>query len=273
MHDEHVHVHGAGPASLGMALLLAVSVLLAVLYLVTVVREHLRGRPWSHWRTTGFMLGMTLVSVPLLPPLAPLAHHHLSAHMFQHLLLGMLGPIGIVLGRPVTLTLRALPVSAARRTVLFLQSQPVRWVSHPVSALLLNIGGMAALYLTPLYSSMAEHAALHVFVHLHFFAAGSLFSWAILQLEPAALHRISARARLVVLFVAIAAHATLAKVMYAYGFPRDTPHSLPEIEEAAQIMYYGGDFSELVLMVLLFATWPASAAKSSDLRGLADRSA
>lgn len=145
---------------------------------------------------------------------------------------------------------------AAKNLVRVLHSRVVRWLSHPVTALALNLGGMGVLYLTPLYSMMHEYAVLHTFVHVHFFVAGCLFSWAILQLEPAGSIRVSAPMRLTVLFVAIAAHANIAKAMFAFGFPRQTAHSLAEIEQAAKIMYYGGDFSEMLLMIVLFATWP-----------------
>ena len=63
------------------------------------------------------------------------------------------------------------------------------------------------------------------------------------------------RVRLAVLFVATAAHAVLGKLMYAYGFPRDAGHDLTEIEAAAQLMYYGGDFAELLLALVFFAAW------------------
>lgn len=243
-----------------MPLLLAVSALLLALYLLALARQRARARPWSHWRTAAFLLGMGCVLGSLVPPLASHAHHDLSAHMLQHLLLGMLGPIGLVLGTPVTLALRTLPPRASRALVRLLHSAPIRFITHPIAALLLNIGGMAALYLTPLYALMAEHAVLHVLVHLHFVAAGTLFSWAILQLEPAGPRRLSAAARLVILFVAIATHATLAKTMYAHGFPRGTAHALPEIQRAAQIMYYGGDLTELLLLIVLCATWPRRSA-------------
>lgn len=256
MDHEHAHSHSAAGLGLGMTLLAALSIVALLLYVIGHVRERARGKPWSPWRTASFVVGMGMVVAALAPPLAPLAHHDLSAHMVQHLLLGMFGPIAIALGMPVTLLLRALPAPAARRAVGVLHSAPVRGLSHPVTALILNIGGMAALYMTPLYARMAEHGALHTLVHFHFIAAGCLFAWSILQLERGGPHRLSAPARLVILFFAIAAHATVAKAMYAYGFPRGTTHALAEIERAAQLMYYGGDLSELVLMIVLFIRWP-----------------
>jgi len=262
MHSHHAHAHGSPGMGFGMALLVALCLGSVLLYLIAQARARDRGKGWSGRRTASFVIGMALIVCSLLPPLATRAHQDLSAHMYQHLLLGMFGPIAVVLGTPVTLALRALPTSVSRRLVALLHGGPVRWISHPVSALVLNVGGMGVLYMSPLYALMAVHGTLHTLVHFHFLAAGCLFAWSILQLEPAGPHRLSAQARLAILFVAIAAHATIAKAMYAYGFPRGTVHSGEELQRAAKIMYYGGDLSELLLMVVLFMGWPRAASAS-----------
>ena len=47
-------------------------------------------------------------------PVATAAHSTFAAHMAGHLLRGMAAPLVLVLGAPVTLALRALPVAEAR---------------------------------------------------------------------------------------------------------------------------------------------------------------
>lgn len=182
--------------------------------------------------------------------------------MIAHVLMGMLGPVGIALGAPVTLALRALPARDARRIVAVLRSRVGVALGHPITALALSLGGMVALYTTPLYAAMHASPWLHALVHLHFVAAGCLFSWSIAGVDHVGPSRPSHRTRCVVLFLATAAHATLAKSMYARGWPRGSAHALEEIEQAAQIMYYGGDLSELLLAIALFATWPSRGALS-----------
>lgn len=226
---------------------------LVIPYLAAVARRGRKGRRWSGWRTASWCAGAGLAALAFAPPLAALAHHDLRAHMAQHLLLGMFAPLGLVLGAPVTLTLRALPVGVARRAVGLLGSRPLRWLSHPVSALALNIGGMYLLYLTPLYELSRHSAALHVALHAHFLAAGCLFTWAIAGIDPNP-HRSPWGVRLAALFVSIAAHATLAKLMYAFGLPRPV-YDLAELRAAAQLMYYGGDIAELLLAIALFSLW------------------
>ncbi|WP_445156917.1 cytochrome c oxidase assembly protein [Halomonas sp. E14] len=234
---------------------LALACLVTVAYLLAARRQRRLGNPWSHWRSAFFVLGSLLVILALAPPMMSRAHHDLNSHMALHLVLGMLAPLAWVLAAPVTLLLRALPQAAARRVAAWLGSVPVRVVSHPLSALLLNIGGMYLLYLTPLYALSLHHALLHHWVHLHFLVAGYLFCWAILAAPDASPHRLSLHFRLGVLFLSMAAHALLGKLMYGYHWPRGTGHSVAEIQAAAQWMYYGGDLAELLLAVALLALW------------------
>lgn len=245
------HLHG-GPGALAPLLApLLIAAMLVAPYIVAVHRQ--RPRRWSGWRTASWAAGSALLALAFAPALAALAHHDLRAHMAQHLLLGMFAPLGLVLAAPVTLILRALPVPAARRLVRLLGSRPLRWLSHPLSALALNIGGMYLLYLTPLYALSRQSVALHLAIHTHFLAAGCLFTWAIAGVDPAP-HRAPWGVRLAVLFASIAAHATLAKLMYASGLPRGVA-DLAELRAAAQIMYYGGDLAELLLAIVLFSHW------------------
>jgi len=243
------HAHSAAAALLP---LLIPTALLAA-YFGAVAWQKRRTAAWGAWRTAGFAAGIGLLFAALLPPVADWAHHDLRGHMVQHLLLGMFAPLGLVLGAPGTLALRTLPAGGARRIVALLAARPVRGLIHPVTALVLDIGGMYLLYLTPLYALSLADPAVHLLVHVHFVLSGYLFAWAIAGPDPAPA-RPGPWARLAVLFLATAAHATLGKLMYAYGWPRGTPHDLEEIRAAAQLMYYGGDLAELLLAVAFFAT-------------------
>ncbi|GAB3538090.1 cytochrome c oxidase assembly protein [Pontibacter brevis] len=224
------------------------------IYLTAVWQEQKSARPWSNWRTVSFACGVSLLAVAMWPPLVRYAHHDLRGHMVQHLLIGMLAPLGLVLGAPLTVALRALPAKRARKVTAFLGSRSFYFLSHPVTALFLNIGGMYLLYLTPLYAAMLHNPYLHYLVHFHFLAAGYLFVWAIAGPDPAP-RRPGMRLRLIVLFAGIASHAYLSKFMYAYTFPRNTPHALEEIQDAAKFMYYGGDLAELLLAIAFFSIW------------------
>lgn len=232
-------------------LLSGLSLLALSFYLMGVYQQRASRRKWSHWRTASFISGILVLLIALLPQIAAFAHHDLRGHMVQHLLVGMIAPLGLVLGAPVLLILRSAPRSFSRQLVIWLRSPFIRFISHPVTALMLNIGGMYLLYLTPLYVAVLESPLLHALVHWHFLVAGCLFTWAIAGLEPMP-RRPSWRFRLTVLFISMATHAFLAKAMYAYGWPAGTGQSLEVVQSAAKYMYYGGDLAELLLVIALF---------------------
>lgn len=252
MHEHHAH--HTSSSTFGEYIPLLVLVLLAALYVVAVWRLRTTHRSWSPWRTLSFMSGVVLLAVAVSPDMMSYAHQDFRGHMLMHLLIGMLAPLGLVLGAPVTLALKSLPPSAARTLTAFLRSQLFYFLSHPITALLLNIGGMYVLYLTPLYNATFTSPALHHLVHFHFLAAGYLFTWSMAGPDPAP-RRPGLGLRVGVLFFSIAAHAYLSKFMYAYLYPLHSPHPAEEIRAGAKLMYYGGDLSELLLAVALFTIW------------------
>jgi len=229
--------------------------LLLGLYLGGVAVRVRDGGQWGRGRLLCFVVGCALLVLALWPPLMAWAHADPRGHMVQHLLLGMFAPIALMLGRPLSLLLRTLPQRHGRRAALLLGSPPMVALTHPVTALLLDIGGLYLLYLTPLFAASMDHALLGGWLHLHVLLAGYLFAWSIAGPDPAPA-RPGFALRLGVLFVAIAAHGILAKLMYGYGFPRGTAFVPEQLEAAARLMYYGGSLAELLLVALLFAGRP-----------------
>lgn len=247
-------MHATSPSALLDWLPWGLLIGLLAAYLGLVVRQQRRGIFWSWKRTTYWIVGIALLLLATWPPLAQWGHHRLGGHMVQHLLIGMLAPLGLVLAAPLTLLWRTLPAPVGRRLTSGLNSPVVRAISHPITAGLLNIGGMYVLYLTPLFALMHHYPAIHHLIHFHFLAAGCLFTWSIAGPDPAP-HRPGFLMRLGVLFASIATHGYLSKLMYAHRWPRGTHHSLIEIQDAAQWMYYGGDLAEALLAVALFSGW------------------
>lgn len=251
--EEMIH-HGPPPGSSVLVLLLTLFPLcLLCLYAIAAFRRR-EASGWSGWRMASFTAGIMLIVIAVLPPVAHWAHHDLRGHMFQHLLLGMFGPLGLVFGAPGTLLILSLTKSGAHRFMNIMRLPPIRLLIHPVTAAILDIGGMYLLYLTPLFSLSMSHPVLFVLMHLHFVLSGYLFTWSIAGPDPAP-HRPSRSLRLVVVFLATAAHAVLGKLMYGYGYPQGMSGSLDEAQSAAQWMYYGGDLAELLLVTGFFAAW------------------
>ncbi|MFC3199990.1 cytochrome c oxidase assembly protein [Parapedobacter deserti] len=256
MHQHHV---ANGMTYDSILLLIALSAV-SVLYISAVRRLRKDGRNWSNWLTSSFLAGVGMLTIAASPVFMAWAHRDIVGHMAQHLLIGMYAPIFLVMGAPVTLLLKVLPTTYARRFMTFLKSGFFRGISHPATAMLLNIGGMYLLYLTPLYVASLNDTVLHYLIHVHFLAAGFLFTWAIIGPDPVP-RRPTFNTRAWVLFLSIAAHAFLGKYMYAQLLPHGSPFSDEAIRGAAKTMYYWGDLSELILAAFFFASIPLVSSK------------
>lgn len=209
-----------------------------------------RGR-WPAHRTLCFYAGLACAAAGVTGPVAAAAHESFTAHMAGHLLLGMAAPLLLVLAAPATLALRALPVDQARILTRLLGTAPVRFLTRPVAAVVLNAGGVWILYTTGLYPLMGTSPPLHALVHAHLFLAGYLLTASVAGVDPDP-HRASTAVRSTVLILFIAAHSILAKWLYAHP-PAGV--GAADARAGAQLMYYGGDAVDVALIVLLFAGW------------------
>jgi putative membrane protein len=232
---------------------------LACSYEWLATRAIATGRPWSRWRTASFLAGCLLLVLAL----ASDGRGSFVAHTVQHLIIGMYAPLALVLGAPVSLLLRSLPVRAARAVGRLLHTRVVEVVAHPVTALGLSVGVLVLLYATPLYTWSVDHPAVHDVLLLHFLVSGCLFAWVIAGPDPAP-RRPSVPARLVVLGIAIAAHSVLAQLLFAGVV--DVAATTAQRQAAATLMYYGGDVAELLLALALVSSWrPRRAPRASRL--------
>ncbi len=245
-----MHHHGGGPSTVIAMILTALG---ALAYLALASRQQASPRGWSGWRTGSFLLGSAVLAAGLWPHSLPYAEGDFRKHMLQHIMIGMLAPLGLVMAAPVTLVLRSVPTRWGRAISHFLHSRVLQVVANPITALILNLGGMAALYFTPLYMEAMTHPELHSAIHFHFLAAGCLYTWVIAGPDPAP-HRPSVPARLVVLGVAVVVHSVLAQMLYA-GIFVAVPLPAAQLQHGAELMYYGGDIAEMLLAFALVTTW------------------
>jgi putative membrane protein len=250
----HPEMNPGGPAWV-LALLLAGGI---VAYLVAVHRLRARNIRWPMRRTAAWMGGNAVAAAAVTGPLPAAADSDFVLHMVAHLLLGMLAPLLLVPGTPVTLVLRVLPVAQARWVSATLRSLPARAVGHPLGAAALNVGGLWLFYTTDLFSLSHESPLLHALVQVHFLVAGYLLVAALVGSDPQP-HRPGFRTRGTVLVLAVAGHDILAKYLYAHP-----PTGIPPDQGAAGgvLMYYGGGALEILLMVLFCRNWYVAAGRS-----------
>ncbi|NUT35875.1 MAG: cytochrome c oxidase assembly protein [Hamadaea sp.] len=165
---------------------LAAGLLLAAgVYLYGVHRLKARGDQWPVVRTIMFVgLGLGSIAFVTQSGLGAYDTTLLSVHMVQHMVLGMVSPIFLALGAPVTLALRTLPHRPRGVLVSVVHSKVARVLAFPLVAYAIFVANPFVLYFSDLYKATLEHAWLHEFMHAHFIATGCLFFWPLLGLDP-----------------------------------------------------------------------------------------
>ncbi|MGA8218128.1 MAG: cytochrome c oxidase assembly protein [Solirubrobacterales bacterium] len=130
--------------------------------LLTLSRE---GRPVPAWRIACFASGLALIAAAFISPLGRLDDELVFVHMIQHLLMGDLGALLIVLG----LTGPLLQPLLANRWLGWL-----RHLAHPLVALPLWAIDLYIWHVPVLYQAAAEHDSLHALQHTCFIGFGVL---------------------------------------------------------------------------------------------------
>ncbi|WP_157695625.1 cytochrome c oxidase assembly protein [Nakamurella panacisegetis] len=189
------------------------AVVMAVLYLVAVRRLRRRGDAWPPGRTWGWMLGCLVILIATSSGLGRYASTQFSLHMIAHMLLGMVVPILLVLGAPVTLALRALPVAGRNNPpglregiVAAVHGRMARFLTHPLVVLPLFIGSFYAIYFTGLFDSMIQSHFGHLVMSVHFMVVGYLYYWVIIGIDPGP-RRVQPMVKLALLLAALPFHA------------------------------------------------------------------
>ena len=188
-------------------------VLAVALYIKGVIILRNRGDAWPVGRTVAFALGISAIDFATSGGLGVYAMYSFEYHMIAHMTLGMIAPIGLVLGAPITLALRTLPqgrtsTESGPRAILIalLHSRIGVLFTNPIIALALFDGSLFVLYFTDLFGTlMATHAG-HLLMNVHFILAGFLFFMIIIGVDPSP-RRIHHLVRIVILFAAMAIHA------------------------------------------------------------------
>ena len=212
--DHSITNVSQGVGSISHILLAIPFIVGLVLYLLAVVISNRKHKQWPVSRTILWVIGVSCALGAVSGPVAQRAHMEFSFHMLGHLLIGMLAPLLMGLAAPVTLTLRTLPVTLARKLSNILKSRIMRIASDPIVAVFLNIGGLWVLYTTRLYESMHHYILLYLFIHIHVFLAGYLFTISMIYIDPAP-HRTGFIYRGIVLILALSGHGILSKYIYA----------------------------------------------------------
>jgi cytochrome c oxidase assembly factor CtaG len=154
------HVSGTFAPLEVLPLLLA-----AVLYAKRSLTLGARGRPVPLWRQLCFAAGLLTIAVALVSPVAHIAEELVIAHMVEHLLLGDVATLLLVLGLtgPLLQPILAIPVF-----------DKLRILAHPLVALPLWALNFYFWHIPVLYDAAYGEAAVHILEHTSFIFFGCL---------------------------------------------------------------------------------------------------
>ncbi|CAB5240263.1 unannotated protein [freshwater metagenome] len=228
-----------------------------------------RGDSWPIGRTISFALGIATIDFATSGGLGVYAHFSFSYHMVAHMVLGMIAPIGIVLGAPITLALRTLPqgrTSTERgiRGLLIaaLHSRYARVLTNPIVALAIFDGSLFVLYFTSLFGGMMQSHQGHLFMNIHFILAGILFFHVIVGVDPNP-RKVPHIVRIVILFAAMSIHAFFSIALMSTGTLIDQgyfaslqrPWALDLLADQHAGGAIGWGMGELPILIALVATF------------------
>jgi cytochrome c oxidase assembly factor CtaG len=145
-------------------------------------REEEGGRGAGPLQALAFGAGMLAIVVALVSPIDGLGEQYLfSAHMVQHVLLGDIAPLLILLG----LSRVILRPATRRLTSVERRLGPL---ASPATGLIAWLVLMYVWHVPALYDAAVEHPLVHLLEHLSFFAAGVALWWPLIQPIPMRRH-------------------------------------------------------------------------------------
>ncbi|MBP2580632.1 putative copper resistance protein D [Streptomyces sp. PvR006] len=177
-----------------------------------VARLRRRGDAWPVSRTVFFTVGVLTIALVMCTRLNDYGMVMFSVHMVQHMVISMLSPILLLLGAPVTLALRALPVAGRGSTgprellLKLLHSRYMKVITHPGFTIPMFIASLYALYFTPLFDFLMGSKPGHIGMMVHFLMVGVVFFWPIMGVDPGP-HRPGYVMRMLELFAGMPFHA------------------------------------------------------------------
>ncbi len=267
-----------------------VAIVLAVLYLNGVRRLLARGDSWPMGRVVAWLAGCAVLLFATSAGLGRYAPAMFSVHMEVHMMLSMLAPVLLVLGGPVTLALRALPVAGKdgapgpREWLLALVRSPLsRFLTQPVVALVLFVGSFYVLYFSGLFDWALDKHWAHLLMYAHFLVVGYVFYWPVIGIDPSP-RKLPHLARLGMVFASLPFHAFFGVILMGMdtviGEPFYQALALPwnadllsDQRLGGGIAWAAGELPLLIVLVALLVQWARAddrEARRSDRRAETD---
>ena len=225
-----------------------------------------------------FWAGLATTLLALISPLDAIADDLFSVHMIQHLLIGLLGPLLLIVGQPLVAIGYALPKRARSQLAgpahRFGRMTGFRRDSPTTASLAvgLNVLVLGLWHVPRFYDLAVRDPLVHDVEHLAFFASGLLLWWIVIG----AGWRARSGMAVVYLFLAGLPMGALAALITLAPSPFYTSHltttyewGLSPLEDqqlAGAIMWVPGGVVYLTAAVALFVGWLGSGPAAGEQR-------
>jgi putative membrane protein len=251
------------------------SVLLGVALTAWIYAEGLRklarrgrlGRAVTPWHVASFATGLVCILLGLVSPIDALSDQLLTAHMVQHLLLLMIAPPLLLLGKPIPVLLVGAPHGLVRSIAR--AHARTSWF-HALTYLLMRayvawplfVGTMLIWHLPTFYDAALNNVTVHLFEHVCFLVTGLIFWSVVIQPFPGP-HRLAHGWRFLFVFTAMLPDTALGSIFIMAGSPVYSFYAaLPRLWDlsvlddqslAGNVMLIGGDLVFACALIPLFA--------------------
>jgi cytochrome c oxidase assembly factor CtaG len=163
----------------------ALVVILGGAYLAGTLRAPKRnGGDWPAARRIWFLgLGLGFLVIATMSWVGAYSPALFYARAVQTVLLVLLVPLFLALGRPITLACRVFP-RASGRIEGAIRSRPARILTFPAITTLALVGVPFVMYFTTWYTHVFQSGAVRELTYLVLMAPGCLFFWTLLRVDP-----------------------------------------------------------------------------------------
>ena len=256
---------------------LLVCAFLIFFYVAGVLRLRARGDKWPVLRTVSWVAGVLVLFYITNGGVNVYEKYLFSTHMLAHMTLGMMVPVLLVPGAPITLALRTVRKrddgsrGVREWLMLIVHSRYFSILANPVVAAVLFAGSLWVFYYSPLFRwATVEHVG-HQWMIIHFLATGYLFVQSLIGIDPVP-NRPPYPLRLVVLLATMAFHAffglslmtgtglLLADWYGAMGWGLD---ALADQQAGGGIAWSVGEIPTVALAIAVAVMWSRSDARES----------
>jgi cytochrome c oxidase assembly factor CtaG len=137
--------------------------------------------PWT--RVVNFGLGLAIIAIATLGSFGAYFSVLFFMRSFQTILLLLLAPLFLVLGRPLSMAIAVFP-RAGRRLDRAIHSRVARVLTFPAITTLALVAVPFAMYFTTWYTASFHSVAVRELTHLALMIPGFVFFWTLLRVDP-----------------------------------------------------------------------------------------